>query len=247
MFLGVEDEGYLIDVGVPYKKIRAGLESIDFAIENIKGIFITHEHDDHIRGLRVFLRNHDIPVYTSFGTKSAINEKEVILDREEIVLKENEPITLHKLSVMPFTVSHDVREPLGFRFGMKEFTIGYATDLGEVSDEVKSQLALCDAVFIESNYDTEMLKRSSYPMVLKQRIGGGKGHLSNEKCADLIKELVGGKTNRFILGHLSEQNNLPSIALQTVQKMLNDANYQENKDYILRVASRNHPSKGIYF
>lgn len=246
-YIGAGDRGFLVDAGGSCKSIRNALEAVGTSLDRVEAIFITHEHSDHIKGLRVLLKAAPIPVYTSAGTLKKLIDGNHIPENVETIVIDEEPFEVMDVGVQAFHTPHDAAEPMGFVFQIGETKVGYATDLGEITPQIKEYLLGCQSLLLESNYDEAMLKRSSYPVVLKRRIAGENGHLSNTDCASFVMDLIENGTTHFMLGHLSQENNLPDIAFQTTQRCLLDAQMVQNKDYILRIASRYQPSKGLYF
>lgn len=246
-FAGSGEGGLLIDAGVTCKNILLALEAREISHSAIQGILITHEHIDHIRGLRVLLKRLPVPVYASRGTLEYLCEHALV--PANAVLEEiSGPMQIGCTSVEPFAVSHDGAQPLGFKVttgdGRK---VGFATDLGLVTEEVACALTGCDLVVLEANYDERMLLCGPYPYYLKQRIRGTCGHLSNTESAAEAARLGAAGTTRFVLGHLSRENNLPEIARQTVWNALTEAGLAENRDFTLEVARRSEPSEMIVF
>ena len=194
-----------IDMGVSLKCVRAGLEILGKSFSDIQALFITHEHSDHIKGLPLY---HDrIPVYAGEGTLPDIPE--------ECFLHEGEAIDIGDLTILPFRSSHDAIHPFNFILlgGGKKF--GYVTDTGYIRSRGIKALKNCDYYLMESNYDIQMLMNGSYPAMLKRRIHGKKGHLSNIDSALYCCEIMGSKTKQVFLGHMSDDNNLPEVALKT--------------------------------
>lgn len=194
-----------IDMGVTLKCVRAGLEVLDKSFSDIQALFVTHEHSDHIKGLPLYKDR--IPVYTGEGTLPSIPE--------ERFLHEGEAIDIGDLTILPFRSSHDAIHPFNFVIlgGGKKF--GYVTDTGYIRARGLKALKNCDYYLMESNYDVEMLMHGSYPPPLKRRIHGKQGHLSNIDSALYCAEVMGAKTKQIFLGHISDENNLPDVALKT--------------------------------
>ena len=199
----------LIDAGASAKTILQKVRELGFDTENIEGIFITHEHSDHSKGICVLRKRlPDIPVYTSFGTASALGISDVTL------VACGECISCAGLDFIPFHTPHDAAESFGYVvYSGGEKSIGYCTDIGYVTSEIRESLSGCKVVVLESNYDENMLMLGSYPYELKRRIKSKKGHLSNEECDLFIEELSKNGTEKIILAHLSCENNMPELAL----------------------------------
>lgn len=215
------DTALLIDAGRGAKSLYAALEAAGTSPDAISAIFLTHEHHDHTAALDVFLKQHPIPVHTTTASAKKLGQSARISMRPHLV--EHGP--LFEVTVGPFTLSsfptpHDSAGSVGYRITVTTeegvHVIGYATDLGYVTPEVERGLIGCEAVVLECNHDTEMLKTGPYPYFLKRRIASSRGHLSNSDCAAFCAKLAETGTTRFLLAHLSETNNLPELALSEV-------------------------------
>lgn len=239
MYFGNGDGGILIDIGMSAKKTTAALQSVGIAPESLGGIFITHEHIDHVRGLRVFLKKYRVPVYASEGTCSAILEQELMPEGIEPKVLGAAGVEAAGIQVRPFHTSHDCREGYGYVMSLPDGrTAALSTDLGYLSEEVTDAISGCDLVVMESNHDVRMLQNGSYPYPLKRRILSDIGHLSNESCAEILPQLIRKGSTRFVLAHLSRENNLPELALETSRAELKQNGMRENLDYALTVAPR---------
>lgn len=237
----------LIDAGVSYRRLCRALSERDIEPESISAVLITHEHSDHIMGLSVLLSKLDIPVYASPETLSYILKSEKIPPGSTFI-ECTGPFCVGDISVTPFDTPHDAVHSLGYRLDMPDQRrIAVATDLGHVSDTVEEHLRGCDLVMLESNYDMRMLECSTYPYYLKRRIRSGTGHLSNDDCSAELMSLVKNGSAYFVLGHLSEQNNLPEIAYETSKSCLATAHMRERLDYILSVAPARGPGEVLTF
>lgn len=242
-FVGNSEGGVLIDAGVSCKSIKTALEAIGQSIETIRAIFITHEHIDHIRGLKILLKYYSIPVFASAGTLDYLEEMDYLSPGSAVQVVSPEGEYISGMVVRPFRTPHDAAESLGFSIETgDERRICIATDLGHITDEVRASLMGCDLAVIESNYDKHMLECGSYPYSLKRRILGKTGHLSNDHCAQELLSLANNGTTRFFLAHLSKENNIPELALQTAVNELACGGLTRGEDYLLEVASRSTPS-----
>ena len=230
----------LIDVGISYRALTGALASQGLSPADLSAVLITHEHTDHIKGLRVLLDRLGLPVYASLGTLDYLCANNHI--PPGITMTEcSRPQQVGELLATAFPIPHDACEPVGFRFLMPDDrSVAIATDLGHVTHEVRRQITGCDTVVLESNYDPGMLECSRYPYYLKRRIKSSVGHLSNNDCAQEVIKLVSQGTTRLVLGHLSEQNNMPELAYETGRSFLTQMGMKENRDYILKVA----PARG---
>lgn len=240
IFLAGGGTNLLIDAGISYKKLCASLDEQGYAISDIDGILITHEHSDHINGLRVLLKKTSIPLFASRGTLEFLIANGYIPPHTEVT-DCGTPFTIGEIHAQSFETPHDAANSVGYRFTMPDLrSVAVAMDLGHITDDVRQNLLGCDLVMLESNYDQGMLECSSYPYMLKRRIKSDFGHLSNEACASMLSMLVKNGTTRFVLGHLSEQNNIPELARQTAKAALDALSLKENLDYTLSVA----PARG---
>ncbi|MEG1427371.1 MAG: MBL fold metallo-hydrolase, partial [Oscillospiraceae bacterium] len=214
-FLGSKEAGILIDAGRSAKQITEMLGKCQIDPLSLQGIFVTHEHQDHVSGLRVFAAKYQIPVFASLGTVQALIDGKIANDSFPIFAIEEE-LQLAGMTVSPFHTSHDSAESLGFRVKTadhKVFTL--ATDLGYLSEEVIENLTGCDYAVLESNHDIAMLQTGPYPYPLKRRILSDTGHLSNKSCAEFLPSLHKSGTRKYLLAHISSENNTPDIAYQS--------------------------------
>ncbi len=200
----------LIDIGFSLSKIAALLKEAGFLIHNLKGVVITHEHADHIAGLRQFMKKCSVPVYMNEGTRDAL--KPYIDSGTVREFRHGEAISIGTIAVIPFAVMHDAADPSGFRFEAGGRKAAFVTDIGYVTTFVKEQLKGCNALFLESNHDEGRLLQGPYSWYLKQRIMSRRGHLSNGHSARTIEEVYSPELRDVVLMHLSEENNTPELA-----------------------------------
>lgn len=246
IYLGEEDGGILIDAGISCKRIVTGLERKGLSLDDIKAIFITHEHSDHISGLGPVLRKNPIPVYATADTVSAIWEKTNMNNISPELfhsIRPEEEIEAGEMLVRPFSISHDAVDPVCYTVEKQGKRAAVATDMGCFDDTIIRVLGQCDSVLIEANHDINMLQVGPYPYSLKMRILGNKGHLSNTSCADLIKEILHKDLKHLVLGHLSRENNFPQLAYRTVLDELEKTETWGTLDTRLMVASRDEPTE----
>lgn len=246
IYLGEEDGGILIDAGISRKRIVTGLERKGLSLDDIKAIFITHEHSDHISGLGPVLRKNPIPVYATADTVSAIWEKTNMNNISPELfhsIRPEEEIEAGEMLVRPFSISHDAVDPVCYTVEKQGKRAAVATDMGCFDDTIIRVLGQCDSVLIEANHDINMLQVGAYPYSLKMRILGNKGHLSNTSCADLIKEILHKDLKHLVLGHLSRENNFPQLAYRTVLDELEKTETWGTLDTRLMVASRDEPTE----
>lgn len=210
----------LVDCGLTGKAINAQMEKINRSLDDVDAILVTHEHSDHIKGIGVLARKYGIPIYANEKTWEAMSGKigKIPLEQKEI-FKTGDLLTFGDLDVMSYAVSHDAAAPQFYSFQKDNKQFVMLTDTGYVSDKLRGLLKNADAYLIESNHDVEMLRMGPYAWHLKQRILGDKGHLSNDDGALAMCEMLGDKTKRVYLGHLSQENNMKEIAYQTAESI----------------------------
>ena len=244
LFINSNHTKILVDSGVSCKKICEGLESIGASINDIDAILVTHEHSDHIQGLGTTSQKFNIPVYANLETWNAMEKQRSKINENNIHIFENDKdFKLNDLTIHPFSTPHDAANPCGFNIHNGSKRLSIATDLGHMNDKIISELYDSSFVFLEANYDPEILKVSKYPFPLKQRISGPHGHLSNTSAGKTVSNLLFKKDlKEVMLGHLSKENNFPELAYQTVANELMENNNDIN-EIKLSVASRNNPSK----
>ncbi|MDD7796274.1 MBL fold metallo-hydrolase [Clostridium sp. 'White wine YQ'] len=249
IFVGSENAKILVDAGLPGKKIDEALESIGQNPKELDGIFITHEHTDHIKGVGVISRKYDIPIYANDSTWCAMESGLGKIKEHNIrVMDKRTTVEIKDISVKSFNIPHDAAGPVGYTFFSKGKQASVATDFGTFTEEIRDNIRDSEVILLESNHDIEMLKYGPYPYVLKRRILSEIGHLSNEDCGKAIVDLFSnGKLKNLFLGHLSNTNNHPDLAYQTVINVLNENNIKVNVDLGVAIAERHRPSNYIEF
>ena len=222
LFVKNKDTRVLVDVGVSAKKIADSLEKIGEQANKLDAVLISHEHKDHIQGLRVFFKKYGVPVYANKNTWDKVEDttKGEIKEPYKKYFITNEEFKIKDFVIRPFNKSHDAVEPVGFNFIADDKKITIATDLGYISKNIVDALDFSDFIFLESNHDKEMLKMGVYPWYLKQRILSKEGHLSNETAGRAVAYFATRGTKKFMLGHLSKNNNFPELAYETVKSTL---------------------------
>jgi len=224
-FIGTETTRILIDAGISAKKTTERLAEIGETPETIDAICVTHEHSDHISGIRVLQKKHNIPVYANAGTLEGIR---VALKGEEVVCRQfttGSAFEIGDLCLEPFSVPHDAYEPVGFVVRGAGVAIGMATDTGIVTNLLREKLRACEVVVIEANHDEAMVHEAARPWSLKQRILSNQGHLSNRAAAGLIAEIAGEGLKHLFLAHLSSDCNSPLRARRAFETVLADAGH----------------------
>ncbi len=237
-FIGFNETKILIDAGLPEKQLLQHLNEINETIENITAIFVTHEHIDHIRAIKILAKKFDMDFYFHQELINSGRLDDIKFKEGKIHGFTTDVVNIGDLQVQPFEISHDAVRPVGFVvnvFGSRS-KAGFATDLGVVSDGVKRMLSGAKIVFLESNYDEEMLLGGKYPFVLKRRIAGEQGHLSNMQSLEFAKYLYDNGTKCFVLSHISENNNTYELALSNFVDYFESNNIKLNQDVIIKVS-----------
>ena len=247
IFVSSQNAKILVDVGMPGKSIESALKHINEDPKNIDGIFITHEHSDHIKGAGIISRRYDIPIYANENTWKAMDNKIGNVKENNVRIIHNNSVEIKDMHIINYNISHDAAAPIGYAIygGNKKACI--ATDLGYFSEEVKTMIKDADVILLESNHDVEMVKFGPYPYPLKRRILSDVGHLSNDACGKAIVEIMNEKQKHIILGHLSKTNNYPDLAYQTVVNILKENHIEIGRDISLNLARRDMPSDVIEF
>jgi phosphoribosyl 1,2-cyclic phosphodiesterase len=211
----------LIDCGLGLKELERRLIQANLELSDLDALFITHEHADHVGHTKRVASSLKIPVWMSQGTWLACGGLDWGFNPSQInIARDTEVIEFGALQIKPFTVPHDAREPLQVRLSDGAVSLGVLTDLGHVSPHVFSQLQGCNALLMETNHDTQMLRKSGYPQFLKDRISGPLGHLSNESACELAQKLNHSGLGHVVAAHLSERNNSPEIVLDCLSRAL---------------------------
>ncbi len=235
----------LVDAGGSMRAIEGALQKVSSSLSRIKGIFVTHEHSDHTKGLGMIAKHHAIPIFCQNEVAKEIflshlnhgrHEEAAALARFIRTVKTGEEYEWGEVLITPFKTPHDSMDSQGFILGERE--LGIATDLGHVSEEVSTYLSGCKNVILESNHDTEMLYNGPYPPYLKERVASDQGHLNNTACASFAARLLEKGCENFTLFHLSQDNNTPEKALSEALAALTALGAEPEKDFSLRVAQR---------
>jgi phosphoribosyl 1,2-cyclic phosphodiesterase len=237
-YIGTKNTNILIDAGISGKRICQALENkVGLVGTQLNGIFITHEHVDHIQSVGVLARRFKTPLYATQGTWQAMEGKIGKVDPELChTLDHTGSMEIGDINIEWFPTSHDAHEPVGFLIENGGKTVGLATDTGMINRQMANALNDVNLLILEANHDEKMLLTGPYPAYLKNRIRSTKGHLSNTTAGEALLELVGEKTCGVFLAHLSQENNLPSLALDTVGDIL--VKHKMSYDFNLEVAPR---------
>ena len=227
----------LLDFGVSYKKAALALQSIGEDISKIDAICITHEHSDHILGIKTLLKKHNIPLFSTSKTLEYILDKYELKTPNTTTVEYDKPFFIGDITVSPFKVSHDAVCPVGYTFIHEDSTLTVATDLGYIDENVYTHLNQSNFSVIEANYDPDLLMYGPYPYSTKLRIKGESGHLSNIDTSNVILELAKCGKRDFLLGHISLNNNDETHALSTITSKLETNGFNLN-EFNIHVATR---------
>ena len=225
----------LVDAGISARRITTALKGLGIDPGSLSGVLVTHEHSDHIKGLGVMLRRYGLPVFATAKTIDAVLDSRYIgkVDKDLFhPIEADHPFQLDDITVEASHVWHDAADPVCYSFCSEGFKASIATDLGDYDEYLVEKIRDSHILFVEANHDVNMLQVGSYPYYLKRRILGDHGHLSNERCAQLIEDTVTEKTQKVYLGHLSKENNFAELAYETVKVAL------EKPDFLMEVAKR---------
>lgn len=207
----------LVDCGFSLKELTARLARVSLTPADIDAVFVTHEHGDHVGCAATLARRHGVALWTSRGTWRAIGEPEI--PGGPRFTRDSQPVAIGHLQLTPFTVPHDASEPLQLTFTDGVSKLGVLTDAGALTPHLIAHLQGCNAMLLEFNHDREMLAQSSYPPMLKARIGGRLGHLANDTAAEILAACLHAGLRHVVAAHLSEQNNRPGIARQLLAQV----------------------------
>lgn len=230
----------LIDAGKSARALCNALKEIGISIEEIDAIFITHEHNDHIGALENLIKKHKIPIHiVSISAQKLLNRAKEVFEDNLCLHTPIFTVNIGDMNITSFSTPHDSEYSVGYRIEIGDACIGYATDIGYVTDEIKVALSGCESVVLECNHDETMLMEGPYPYDLKLRIKSKKGHLSNKDCAEFVSDLCFIGTKNVLLAHLSEENNDPDLAFDEVWSAISDETVN------LKIASQYQPVKLI--
>lgn len=234
-FVETENSRILVDVGLSCKETDNRLSMLGLSGKDIDGIIITHEHSDHIKGVDVFSRKYDVPVYAHSDVWATLQDKLVnISDKNKKYFRDN--FAVKDLVIEPVEVPHDVK-CFGFSLSENDKKISILTDLGHTNDRILNSIKGSQLVYLEANHDINLLKNNPrYPLTTKLRIAGKNGHLSNEASAEFIEKLVTSGTKQIVLSHLSTENNSPELAYNYITTTLADKGLIEGESFRIDVA-----------
>lgn len=221
IYVESDTHSFIVDAGLSGKQMEGLFQQIGRKIENLSGIFVTHEHSDHIKGIGVLARKYQLPVYANEKTWKAMDGLIGTIPTEQKFTFEMETVqSFGSMEVESFGVSHDAVEPMFYVFHHEGKKIVVITDTGYVSDRMKGIISNANAYVFESNHDVQMLRMGRYPWNIKRRILSDVGHVSNEDAAIAMSEVIGDQTKRIYLAHLSQDNNMKDLARMSVSQTL---------------------------
>lgn len=234
-YIGNETEAVLIDAGISCSEIEKRMKRLGLSMQKVKGVFISHEHTDHISGLKLLTKKYQLPVYI---TQPTLTYGRLSLEKHLITpFTAHEPVLIGNLIITAFPKFHDAADPYSFIVSCNEIKVGVFTDIGAPCNNVIDHFKQCHAAFLEANYDDTMLEQGRYPFFLKRRIRGGSGHLSNKQALELFTTYRPSFMSHLLLSHLSKNNNSPNLVQQLFNeyagnvKMIVASRYEETAVY----------------
>lgn len=244
-YLGTSEYGILIDAGIGVRTIRKYLREYGVAIETIMGVLVTHDHADHIKSVSALGNKLHIPIYTTRSVHQGISRSRYCpeqLNGSARIIQKNKPFAIRDIEITAFEVPHDSIQNVGYQLKINDQTIVLATDIGRVTEEIINYTRTANHLIIEANYDENMLRFGRYPEILKKRISSGNGHLSNSLTGELLTKIFHERLNEIWLCHLSQDNNHPEVAYNTVKDKLHEKGILVDKHVTLRTLMRGKPS-----
>jgi len=242
ILISYKNTSVIFDAGVSFRKLSYALNVIDFK-GRIDALILSHDHSDHTKCCGVYFRKLNVPIFVNYHTWEAIKNQIGEVDENYVnYINKNQSFTIGDIEINPFKIPHDAKDPLGFFVCAGKFKLSIATDLGYTDKSVIENIDHSDILLLESNHDVDMLLSGPYPYHLKQRIRGERGHLSNEQAAEMLLKLNLNRLKRVYLGHLSKENNHPSLALITVKNILQENGVFDSYKFDMQVAKREEPS-----
>lgn len=249
-YLGTEKYGILIDAGIGIRTIKKTLKEVQIPMESLRGVFVTHDHADHIKAVGHLGEKLHIPVYTTARIHEGINKSYCMTEKlchSVRYLEKEAPMQLEDFRITSFEVPHDGTDNVGYCVEIDGKTFSFATDLGEITPTAAQYISKANYLIIEANYDEEMLKMGPYPAYLKERISGSTGHMCNMDTAEFLAENIGEHLKYIWLCHLSKDNNHPELAYKTIEWKLRSKGIIAGKDVQLAALKRSTPSEVYVF
>ncbi len=249
IYAGTDNTHILIDAGISNKRIEQGLNDIGVKGSELDGVFITHEHSDHVKGLGVLARKHGVPIYATKETLEEIGQMKYLGDYPKDLFHPIMPdalVCIGDMEVKPFSIDHDAANPVAYRIKSGQKSAAVATDMGHFDQYIIEHLQGLDALVLESNHDVRMLETGPYPYYLKRRILSDHGHLSNDNAGRLLNHILHDNMKHILLGHLSKENNYEELAYETVKLEIDQGDSQYcSGDFAISVAKRDEMSQII--
>lgn len=245
-YIASETTGILLDAGLSGKYINTSLESIDANLDQLQALFVTHEHGDHVKSAGILMRKYGLTLYVTQPTFECIEKKLGKYNKDKVVIIEKgKDIIIGDITVHTFDVSHDAIDCVAYSFIKDEQKISVVSDLGYVPIDLLSELIDSNLLMLESNHDVQMLNAGRYPYMLKRRILSNTGHISNETAGETIVRVhtCSHSLGHVILGHLSQDNNTPELAYETVKNILEEGGLEIGEDISLDLAYRDRVGK----
>ena len=245
-YIGNASNGILIDAGISVRSIRRNLKNIGLDFENIWGVFVTHDHADHIKAVGPLGEKHLIPIYSTKLIHEGIHRSYCVTEKlysSKKTIEKLQTVTIGDFKITAFPVSHDSTDSVGYTVEYKEKRFTFATDLGFVGDEVATHLSQSDFIVIEANYDEDLLANGHYPIHLQNRISANTGHLSNNQAGEFLANCYTERLKHIFLCHLSKENNHPEVAYNTIKEHLYNKSVHVGKHVELIVLDRINPSE----
>ena len=249
-FIGNASSGILIDAGIGVRTIRKGLRNIGLDFENIWGVFVTHDHADHIKSVGPVGEKHRVPIYSTRLVHEGIQRSYCVTEKlytSKKYLEKGETVQVGEFSVTSFAVSHDSTDCVGYTVEYKGKRFTFVTDIGYATPEVAEHILQADFLVLEANYDEQMLWNGKYPPHLKSRVASNVGHLSNEQAGRFLAENYHDGIKYVFLCHLSAHNNIPELAYTTVQNHLEEKKIIPGQHFHLHTLERITPSELFVF
>lgn len=234
---------FLLDVGLSATKIIEALSALNIGLDEVKAVFITHEHIDHVRSIRAISKKcENAEVYVSSGTYNSCSNLDCVDNNRIRIVASGDDFIVSDVKVKCFGLSHDAEEPIGFSFYDGEMKLCIVTDTGIITDEIFDQMKTSNKLVFEANHEEDLLMYSEYPYNVKMRIKSDVGHLSNDYAGEILERLLSESKSEtaveIMLAHLSEKNNTPNQARSKINDFLSRAGFKETKDYKLCVAMK---------
>lgn len=245
-YIGTEKYGILIDAGIAVRTIKKNLKEVGIGLETIRGVFITHDHADHIKAVGGLGERLNIPIYTTSRIHEGINRSYCVTEKLHSsvrYLEKNQPMHLEDFTIESFEVPHDGTDNVGYCIEIDGKVFSFLTDLGEITPVAAHYIRKANYLILEANYDEEMLKMGTYPAYLKERIASHTGHMSNTDTANFLANNIDGHLKYIWLCHLSKDNNHPELAYKTVEWKLKEKGIIVGKDIQLCALKRTTPSE----